>query len=193
MPLGRFMCRWKWILQWIFKTQECDDVNWIHLTQNQDLWLTLESMVINLRVPYRYSCFLDQLRDYLLLMRDSKKYETVSKSKEGTKVKLPCGENQNGFIIWNKKKADINKYEHYSVSLNVEQTKYKTWTCKWIYRYIYNTSLLDKHLQSQLLCLLTHHFSISQHVSAPRAIIKWITNHFSYLQEDFVPQRIHCF
>jgi hypothetical protein len=58
---------------------------------------------------------------------------------------------------------------------------------------IYNTSLLDKYLQSQLLCLLTF-TSLSHNMFRPHGPSSGDHNQtFStYLQEDFFPQRIRC-
>jgi hypothetical protein len=59
---------------------------------------------------------------------------------------------------------------------------------------IYNTSLLDKYLQSQLLCLLTQSLLCLTTCFGPTGHHQVITNKtFStYLQEDFFPQRIRC-
>jgi hypothetical protein len=69
-----------------------------------------------------------------------------------------------------------------------------TWNVKSIYPQIYNTSLLDKYLQSQLLCLLTHLLLCLTTCFGPTGHHQ--VNHkqtFStYLQEDFFPQRIRC-
>jgi hypothetical protein len=53
-----------------FKETECEDVDWIHLVKDRDVWQALVNMVMNLWVPENKEHF-DKLNNNHLLMEDS--------------------------------------------------------------------------------------------------------------------------
>jgi hypothetical protein len=50
-PLGRPRRRWEDNIKMYLREIWFGDVDWINLAQNRDRWQTLESMVMNRRVP----------------------------------------------------------------------------------------------------------------------------------------------
>jgi hypothetical protein len=50
-PLGRPGCRWEDNIRMNLREIGWDGMDWIHLIQDQDKWLALVNMVMNLQVP----------------------------------------------------------------------------------------------------------------------------------------------
>jgi hypothetical protein len=50
---GRPSRRWEDDIKTYLRITGREDVDWIHLDQDRDQWLTLVDTVMNLRVPYR--------------------------------------------------------------------------------------------------------------------------------------------
>jgi hypothetical protein len=50
-PLGRLMHRKQDNIKMDLKEKECEDVHWIHVTQDRIQWQGLVNMVVNLQVP----------------------------------------------------------------------------------------------------------------------------------------------
>jgi hypothetical protein len=50
-PLGRPRCRWVYNIRMGLQEEGCGYMDWIGLVQDRDMWRTLVSAVMNLRVP----------------------------------------------------------------------------------------------------------------------------------------------
>jgi hypothetical protein len=50
-PLGRFKRRWEDNIKMGFKEISLEDVNWIHLAQDRNIWRSLVNTVMDFLVP----------------------------------------------------------------------------------------------------------------------------------------------
>jgi hypothetical protein len=48
IPLGKFMCRWVYIIKIILKEIGCKGVNWTHMSQDRIEWHAVVNMLINI-------------------------------------------------------------------------------------------------------------------------------------------------